>query len=206
MGDNSSNTEQIILEAAEKVFLDKGYSGAKTVEIAALAGVNHAMLHYYYRSKENLFNKVFENKVGIFLNSFAISFSKDLPFLDKVKIAVETHFDYVGINPKIPMFIIREIISNKERKNFILKKLFPLGKSIYERLGEEINQEIEKGNIHQITPIDLVLNIASLNVFTHVSGQIFFEYDELGMSESLEAFLAQRKKNNVDVVLRSLRP
>ena len=62
MKEETSNTEQSILKAAEKEFLKKGFSGSKTTEIAKEAGVTHAMLHYYFRTKENLFNKVFEEK------------------------------------------------------------------------------------------------------------------------------------------------
>ena len=104
----AKNTEQIILEAAEKLFLDKGYAATKTTEIAQEAGINHAMLHYYFRTKENLFNKIFENKVQYFLSSFTSAFNQDLPFLEKIKLSVENHFDFIGTNPKIPMFIMRE--------------------------------------------------------------------------------------------------
>ena len=54
MKEETSNTEQSILKAAEKEFLKKGFSGSKTTEIAKEAGVTHAMLHYYFRTKENL--------------------------------------------------------------------------------------------------------------------------------------------------------
>lgn len=68
------NTEQNILDAAEAIFLEKGYSGTTTTEIAKRAGVNHAMLHYYYRTKENLFEIIFEKQVKkyskfVFINS-----------------------------------------------------------------------------------------------------------------------------------------
>ena len=59
---NEANTEQIILEAAEAEFLEKGYGNAKTVAIAQRAGVSHSMLHYYYRTKEQLFQKIFKAK------------------------------------------------------------------------------------------------------------------------------------------------
>ena len=196
-----NNTEQTILEAAEKVFLDKGYAGTKTTEIAQLAGVNHAMLHYYFRTKDNLFNKIFENKVQIFLSSFSETFEQDLSFLEKVKLSIETHFDFIGINPKIPMFIMREIIANKEKRDFILKKIIPKGMAVLTKLECAIKEEIEKGNINPVNPFDLLLNIASLNVFAYISGQAFFDNKE----EELKIFLQQRKKNNVEVILKSLK-
>jgi len=198
----NKNTEQTILEAAEKLFLDKGSAATKTTEIAHEAGINHAMLHYYFRTKDNLFNKIFENKAQYFLSSFTHAFSQELPFREKIGLAVETHFDFIGTNPKIPMFIMREIVSNEEKREFILQKMMPIGLSIFNKLEQTIKEEVEKGNLQPVNPVDLVLNIASLNVFAYITGQIFFGTDETG----LKTFLEQRKKNNVEVILKSLTP
>ena len=78
------NTEQAILKAAEKEFIEKGYALSKTTEIAKAAGVTHAMLHYYFRTKENLFDKVFQEKSRLIAGSFASIVNEDLPFLEKV--------------------------------------------------------------------------------------------------------------------------
>jgi len=194
------NTEQIILEAAEKIFLDKGYAATKTMEIAQEAGINHAMLHYYFRTKENLFNKIFENKVQYFLSSFSTTFNQELPFREKVRLSVETHFDFIGTNPKLPMFIMRELVSNKEKREFILQNMLPKGLITFNELAQTIKDEVEKGNIQPVNPVDLIINIASLNVFAYITGQIYFDTDETG----LKAYLEQRKKNNVEVILKSL--
>jgi AcrR family transcriptional regulator len=199
------NTEQIILEAAEKVFMDKGYSGAKTIEIAKLAGVNHALLHYYFRTKENLFNQVFENKATFLLSSFKNSFESDLPFFEKIKRSVEMHFDFIGTNPKIPIFVLREVVSNQEKRSFILEKIIPHGYTVFETLGKLLKEEAEKGTITPVKPIDLIMNIAALNVLSYVAAQVYFGY-EAGMTDELREFLAQRKKNNVEVILKSLQP
>ena len=196
----NKNTEQIILEAAEKLFLDKGFSATKTTEIAQEAGINHAMLHYYFRTKENLFNKIFENKAQYFLSSFSTTFSRELSFREKIKLSVETHFDFIGTNPKLPMFIIREIVSNKEKREFILQKIISQGITVFKEMNQTIEEEIKKGNCQPVNPIDLILNIASLNVFAYITGQIFFDTDEVG----LKTYLEQRKKNNVEVIFKSL--
>jgi AcrR family transcriptional regulator len=198
-------TEQIILEAAEKVFLDKGYSGAKTTEIAKVAGVNHAMLHYYFRTKENLFNQVFEQKAGFFLDTFKDAFRLELPFTEKIKRSVEIHFDKIGENPKVPMFVLREIVANKEKRNFILNRIIPSASFVFEELEKVINEEIAKGNIAPVKAIDLLLNIAALNVLTHIAAQVYFDGDK-GMNEEIRDFLEQRKQNNVAVILKSLQP
>jgi AcrR family transcriptional regulator len=199
----NTNTEQAILDAAEKVFMDKGYSGAKTTEIAKVAGVNHAMLHYYFRTKENLFNRVFEKKAGFFLSAFKEAFQTDLPFFEKIKKCVETHFDKIGENPKAPMFILREIIANKEKRDFILNKLIPVASFVFEELEKLIREEIDKGTIRPVKSVDLLINIASLNVLTFIAAQVYFDFDN-GMNDEARNFLAQRKKNNVEVILKSL--
>ena len=196
----NKNTEQIILEAAEKIFLDKGYAATKTTEIAQEAGINHAMLHYYFRTKENLFNKIFENKVQYFLSSYSSAFSQKLPFREKVRLGIEAHFDFIGTNPKIPMFIMREVVSNEEKRDFILQRIIPQGLVVFDEWEQTIKEEVAKGNIQPVNPVDLILNIASLNVFAYIAGQIYFGTDETG----LKAFLEQRKKNNVEVILKSL--
>ena len=109
MKEETSNTEQSILKAAEKEFLKKGFSGSKTTEIAKEAGVTHAMLHYYFRTKENLFNKVFEEKARQLADTFLSRVDESLPFLEKIKCFIEAHFDLLTANPELPLFIYREI-------------------------------------------------------------------------------------------------
>jgi AcrR family transcriptional regulator len=205
MGIKQTNSEQAILEAAEQVFMDKGYSGAKMTDIAQIAGVNHAMLHYYFRTKENLFNRVFEEKAGFFLGALKNAFQLDLPFFEKIEKCVETHFDKIGENPKAPMFILREIVANKEKKDFILKRIIPAASFVFEELEKLIREETAKGTIAPVNPIDLLVNIASLNVLTFIAAQAYFDFDK-GMNDEIRNFLAQRRKNNVTVILKSLQP
>ena len=105
MNNNELSTEQIILEAAEAEFLEKGYGNTKTVAIARRAGVSHSMLHYYFRTKEQLFQKIFKEKVQILAQMFGGIFEKDRPFTETVRLVVETQFNFVAQNPQLPPFI-----------------------------------------------------------------------------------------------------
>ena len=125
MKEETSNTEQSILKSAEKEFLKKGFSGSKTTEIAKEAGVTHAMLHYYFRTKENLFNKVFEEKAKQLADTFLSRVDESLPFLEKIKCFIEAHFDLLTANPELPLFIYREILTNECGKE-ICRKTFPV--------------------------------------------------------------------------------
>jgi AcrR family transcriptional regulator len=205
MEEKNINTEQIILDAAEQVFMDKGYSGSKTLEIAKVAGVNHALLHYYFRTKENLFNRVFEKKAVFFLGIFQEAFRPNLSFFEKIKLVIEMHFDKIGENPKTPMFILREVVSNKAKKDFILKSIIPAALPVFQEWERLIKLEIDRGTIPPIRPFDLILNIASLNVLTYMVAQVYFDLDN-GLNDEIRNFFAQRKKNNVEVILKSLQP
>lgn len=143
MKEETSNTEQSILKSAEKEFLKKGFSGSKTTEIAKEAGVTHAMLHYYFRTKENLFNKVFEEKAKQLADTFLSRVDESLPFLEKIKCFIEAHFDLLTANPELPLFIYREILTNECGKEICRKTLFPnfrLAISLLDRSFDEILQ------------------------------------------------------------------
>ena len=201
----SGNKEQLILEIAEKLFIEKGYTGTRTTEIASEAGVNHALLHYYFRTKENLFNKIFEQKAAQLLGSFSITVDDDSSFMEKVKNVIETHFEFMYENPKLPLFIIREIVLDKERKNFILQNMLPIGKELHRKIKTVIRKEIRKGTIRPVKTDNLLLSIISLNVFAFVAAQIFFDMDTEKDKEKLKLFLEERKKSNVELIINSIK-
>ena len=202
----TNNKEQLILEVAEKLFIEKGFTGVKTTEIADEAGVNHALLHYYYRTKENLFNQIFEQKAFQILGSFMITFDNDSSFFEKVKEGIEAHFELLNKNPKLPLFVLREIVTDKTRKEFVLEKIMPVGKEVFQKFNAAVRKAIRSGLIRPVKATDLLLNIASLNVFAFVAAQILFDMDADDDREKLQLFLEERKKNNIELIINSLKP
>ncbi len=198
-------TEQSILNAAEQVFLEKGYNLAKTTEIANLAGVNHAMLHYYFRTKENLFNKVFEQKAQLFAGSFESLLDQEMPFFEKIKLGIETHFDFLAANPKLPVFIIQEVITNEKNKDMLKKILIPKVTRVIEKIEQAIEEEKKRGTITSVLALDLLLNIVSLNIFAFTSVQVFFGTNVDFHNQAVRMFLQHRKQNNVDLILKGLK-
>jgi AcrR family transcriptional regulator len=205
MESTSANTEQMILAAAEKIFIKKGYTGTRCVEIAQAAGINHALLHYYFRTKEHLFNQIFEQKASLLLDFFVTAFDKDLPFFEKLKIGIKKHFDFIAQTPELPFFVLRELIQDKDKKAVIIQKVAPVGKDIMRKMKQAIDAEVAKGTIRFIRPRDLLLNIVSLNVFSFVALQILFDTQQESETEKFKTFLEERKKNNVDVIINSLK-
>lgn len=208
MGENhQKNMEEAILQVAEKLFLEKGFTMTSTTEIAKLAGCNQALVHYYYRTKENLFKKVFNNKIEFFLAIFMQIDASDDDFFTKLRRKIEVHFDLLISNPKLPFLIVNELITNSNRLNIIRNEITEshVKEQIIEALSSDLQQEIDKGTIRQISVIDLLLNIISLNVFTFVTLPIFQEAFCMSESEKSE-FIVQRKEEIIQVIFKSLRP
>ena len=195
------NREQMILQAAEDLFLEKGFSATKTTQIAEAAGVNHAMLHYYFRTKEKLFNKVFEQKVQLLASSFLPILESERPFLAKIQAGVEAHFDFLATQPKLPFFILREVVANRERLETTKILIAPKLKPILQLLAKEMEREAKEGRIAPVTPIDLIINLVSLNICSFTACQIFFDPTMQTSQQDVKTFLEQRKRTNVEVIL-----
>lgn len=197
------STEQTILEAAEQEFLEKGFAGAKTTVIAKRAGVNHAMIHYYFRTKENLFTMVFQQKIQVLATSFSQSFDPDLSFFEQLELAIGTHFDFIAANPRLLFFVYGEIITDDKRKKMLVRSVMPKLKNIVKRLKEGIENEVENGTIHFIRPTELLMNIIALNAITFLAMpllQIIKRNDA-----EVENLLKQRKENNIHFIINGLK-
>ena len=199
------NKEQAILEAAEQEFMNKGFEAAKTTKIASLAGVTHAMLHYYYRTKENLFNVVFDQKVNLLKESLLpLFYNHDLPLLERIKIGMEAHFDFIAANPNLPRFVLNELITKPKRRDMVVNKLKTTLQDLIGQLQLEIDREVERGAILPIEAITLMLDIMSMNIFIFAVLPILPSiYQPFYKSE--KEFLEARKKENVEIIIRRLK-
>ena len=150
------NTEQAILQAAETEFLDKGFALAKTTEIAKQAGVTHAMLHYYYRTKEKLFERVFQEKVDLMAHSLVATLDDGKPFLKQMEDLTGAHFDFIAKNPKLPFFLLNEIHLNEKRRELYLPVLSS---------AVGTSREARRGTSHKDGRPDVFHLLAECNVF-----------------------------------------
>lgn len=197
------STEQTILEAAEQEFIEKGFAGAKTTSIAKRAGVNHAMIHYYFRTKESLFTMVFQQKIQILAASFSQSFNQDLSFFEQLKLAIGTHFDFIAANPRLLFFVYGEIITDDRRKKMLVQSVLPKLKGIVKRLKEGIDAEVENGTIRFIRPTELLMNIIALNAITFLAMPLLRVIKR--NSQEVEKLLQQRKENNIQFIINGLK-
>lgn len=202
---HSKDTESRILQAAEKEFFEKGYAGARTASIAETAGVTHAMLHYYFRTKDRLFEKIISGKMGLLKDMLLSAIGdNDLPLEERIQQGVERHFDFISANRNLPRFIVNEIISHPDRIRIMEMSTRDIADSLLKNLQAEIDEYAAQGHCKKVDALMLLIDIVSLNVFPFMAAPIvkgaignkFEDYDE---------FLALRKKENVETILNKLK-
>ena len=199
-----NDTEKAILRAAEQEFMLKGYAGARTTAIAEKTGVTHAMLHYYYRTKESLFDRIIDVKATELLEQMLSLYDlePDMPFADKVCHMVERHFKLLMQNPLLPGFILTELKNNPERLDAWFARMGEAVKRLTPRLEDEIKTAAEEGKICRISVCRLLTDILGLNIssvcFAEVLGRIY--------CQSREEYLDMRLKENIEVIRKRLTP
>ena len=197
--------EKQILEAAEKIFLQKGFSASKTTEIADIAGVNHALLHYYFRTKENLFNKVFTEKMSVFINSFKGILEKELSLFEMLESIIVTQYDFLRKNDSLPLFIINEMLANEKNREIFINHFLVEMKDSFMRIQTLLDVEITKGTIKPVTLIDLMVTIVSLNVFFFMLQPLISSLSIELQGTDMESMKRERKKIHVELILNWIR-
>ena len=196
--------EQQILEAAEKEFLEKGYNGARTTSIAKAADVTHAMLHYYFRTKEQLFEHIIDKKMSEIVPLMTHLFgNSDLPLVKRIEEAVSVHFDFVVANPDLPRFLINEVLPHKERCDLFRSKIENV-LYLVDNLQREVNEAAASGEVEQFNVLLLFQSVLSLNIFPSVMANMIENL--LGDNgQSMKEVLAQRKAENIELIMRRIK-
>ncbi|PTN09916.1 TetR/AcrR family transcriptional regulator [Mangrovibacterium marinum] len=196
------NTEDKIIDAATDVFVQKGMDGARMQEIADRAGINKALLHYYFRSKEKLFDAIFTKLIGIAFPRIGQIIFSELPFSEKLEQAVGTYLDLLIKYPFLPAFIVKEV--NRDATPFF---------SFIERSGFSVDpikrmlqEAMDRGEIRPMKPEHLMVNIIALCVFPFAVRPIINHVAFKGDDKALKQFLAERKDEVKSFVLKAIQP
>jgi len=200
-----STTEQQILEAAEKLFYERGFAMTHTTDIAREVGCNQALVHYYFRTKEKLFESFFKNKVQLFISAFLTAGNNEETFEGKLTRKIEAHFDILRKNPRLPFLLFNEISVNPQRVESFRANLGNMPQLLLKAFDDEIEAEAKEGRIRRIHAIDLILSIISMNAIMFIANPIIKALTDADEKE-YERMLGRRRKENVDAILRSLRP
>jgi TetR/AcrR family transcriptional regulator len=198
--------EQTILEVAEKLFLEKGFAMTSTTEIAKEVGCNQALVHYYFRTKDNLFNVIFEQKFNDFFQGiFEIRNLGNLSFQDKLKYIIESHFDLLVKNPKMPALILNELSRQPDQIRILRDKLHLIPEKLFAELNEELQKEIKSGNVRNVSLFDLLVSMVSLNIALFIMMPVVENILQWNDAQK-EFMIAHRRNENVDLILNSIRP
>ncbi|MDH5381584.1 MAG: TetR/AcrR family transcriptional regulator [Cyclobacteriaceae bacterium] len=185
----NKDTEGKILEAARKVFTRKGMGGARMQEIADEAGINKAMLHYYFRSKERLYEAIFQEVLRNFFPSLIGILNKTSEFKDKVADIVELYTEEFKDNTYIPIFLINEIHQNPARLDAIGSKVGLIHDTAF---FKEYMEKVQSGEFLPLSPMHLMVNILALTIFPILANPILFKIFETN-PDGKKQFWEERK-------------
>lgn len=204
------DTETRILEAAHTVFLRSGTAGARMLEIAREAGVNPALLHYYFRSKDRLAEAVFRRAAMRLLPPVLEVLTSDAELEDKVERAIAIELDQLSASPYLPAYVLGELNQRPERVPQFLHAMTGLraeavGTRLRDRLGRQLDARAAAGTLRPITPEQFVVNLLALCLFPFAARPLLgavLQLDERGF----RAFIAQRRAELPAFFLGALRP
>lgn len=164
-------TQAVILEAARKVFIRDGFDGARMQDIANVAGINKALLHYYYKNKESLFNLVFEDAFAAFVPQIHAIFSGNGDAVEKLCKYAEAHVELLLQKPDLPTFVIHEIHRDPDRFfNNLIGKM--PGPPPFASFMGQLMQEMSEGKIRQMDPRFVWMNVMAMTVFPFVAAPL----------------------------------
>jgi TetR/AcrR family transcriptional regulator len=200
-------TEDVIFDAAQDVFIQKGYEGTRMEEIAKVAGINKSLLHYYYRTKDKLFNAIFEKAFRTYiLPKIQIVLDSDVSIFTKIEMFTEVYIDTIMKNPYIPNFIINELNRNPDNVTELFNKVVgQQGNDFLGKLKAIIDDEVKRGTIRPIAAEHLIINVVSMCIFPFVARPIVQGVILKGDKKAFAQFIEERKKEVADFVIRSIR-
>ena len=204
------DTENRILTAARKVFIRRGTSGARMQEIAEEAGVNQALLHYYFRSKERLSEAVFTEVAGRMFPALIQILGGDGSIREKVDDIVNMYLDTMSRSPFLPGYLISEMQHHPERVPQLIKGIAGVELStalapILEKLDRQISSEARAGRMRRITAHQFMANLISLCVFPFAAQPMLraaFGLDDDGFAK----FIAARRKELPQFIMNAITP
>lgn len=196
-----TNTEELILNAAKQVFQKKGMTGARMQEIADEAGINKAMLHYYYRSKQLLFEAVFKSAFSLLAPQLNKVINAKTSLFDKIESFTNNYISFIITHPYLPNFIIQELNRNPEfAKKLLAEKHFPN----IDNFKVQVEEHIANGIIRPIKAEQLFFNIMALNIFPFVASPLLKGLANVD-DETYKKLMLERKTEVADFIINSIK-
>lgn len=199
-----NNMEEQILLVAKELFMQNGYEGVSTTQVAKAVGCNQALVHYYYRTKQNLFKIICQQEIQKMLKILADIPQEDISFENFIEKIIEAQIGFLKNNPDAPFFIIGELRHNSEILKMMRELFSEFGKEIVGKIRMFVQMKQSKGELKDISIEDLLIDIASLDVMSFVGQVLFTQILEMD-SQTQEAFLERRKTHIKKLILSSIK-
>lgn len=195
------NTEQKIIEAANRIFTKSGWAGARMQDIANEAGINKAMLHYYFKNKEQLFQMVFKDKARTLVSMVFSSIPTDADLETMIRIFVDKYISFLSATPELPLFILYEVYRHPELLDDVFKPVIP---PVIIQFATVLEKEIQDGKIRAIPIHHLIMNMLSMSIFPIIAKPIIkkFLFPE---EEMFQFMLEERKQVVVETILNDIK-
>lgn len=195
------STEEKIKSTALLLFLERGFERTSIREIARKAKINIALLNYYFRSKENLFDSIFSGLLGKYTPVLNEILNAHIPVEEKVKLYVEKYIDILQENPKLTYFVLSVLHRNPDKitKLKIFQSLYHTG-----NFSALFIEEIKKGHIKEVDPTQFFINMLSLITFPFTVKQVIMEKNKL-TEEEMRKFMDDRKKIVTEMLIQSIK-
>lgn len=204
--DRNQNIEKRILWVAERLFLEKGFSGTSTTEIAKTVGCNQALIHYYFRTKEKLFWDVFSPKMEQVVEYLDAPLDESVDFFDRIANIIDFYFGILELDERLAPFIVNELIMHPGRWDTFRDRFLRSDSRsrAFKRFEGMVTEEIQKGTIQDVEAIDILLNIMSLTISAFIVAPKGFARDECD-SNARKEYLSSRKENIKSLIINGLR-
>ncbi|MEY4926819.1 MAG: hypothetical protein RI894_1255 [Bacteroidota bacterium] len=185
------STEERILKSAKKIFIANGFDGTRTQDIALDAGVNKALLHYYYKNKETLFEAVFDYVSRDFVPKMLEIAYSEQPFKEKIEAIIDNYIRFYSQNTPELLFIINEMNKNPARFTSLFMQTNNFSKLA--EFAAYLQKEMLIGNIKMMHPVHFFVNIVSLCAFPSLSAPMIKMIGQIN-DEQFAQFIEQRRQ------------
>lgn len=201
--EESSEVKEKILKEAQNLFIKNGYRGTSVRDIAKASGTNVAMVNYYFQSKYNLFEIIFEEALDIFSKRIFDTITSDLPFFELIETWIHAYYELLFEYPQIAAFILNEVSLNPEGLTNRIKKRNPY--NAFNKIEERIEEEVKKGTIRQTPAADFLLNVFSMCMFPFMFGNLAMTLMEIP-SDIYTNLIANHEKYVIEFTINALKP
>lgn len=201
--DDSSEVKDKILKEAQILFIKNGFKGTSVRDIAKASGTNVAMVNYYFNSKYNLFEIIFEEALDVLIKRVFETITSDRPFFELIELWIHTYYDILFEYPQIAAFILNEVSLNPERLTQRVKNRNPY--SAFSTIAQRIEEEAKKGTIRETPAADFLLNILSLCMFPFMFGNLAMTLMEIPR-DIYNELIANHEKYVIEFTINALKP